>query len=159
MAYSIVIYCGPLKKNTPMTISEEWRHGQQKRNNEEQRDISRYKLLLENRAEKKPTQFRKESLSQKKTPKNTQRKQNTTTHTKHKNQTWKRNKGSKAQDFSVVVECMKKTSLRQGRRNIYNYIKPVTTTIWKAKHCQAGNNRDNETICFAFWTKQFYRPT
>lgn len=70
-----------------MTISEEWRHGQQKRNNEEQRDISRYKLLLENRAEKKPTQFRKESLSQKKKPK----KHPTKTKHHHTHQTQKPN--------------------------------------------------------------------
>lgn len=63
-----------------MTISEEWRHGQQKRNNEEQRDISRYKLLLENRAEKKNTQFRKESLSQKK-PQKTPNENKTPPHT------------------------------------------------------------------------------
>lgn len=34
-----------------MPFSEEWRCGQQRRNNEDQRTSPRYKLLLENRAE------------------------------------------------------------------------------------------------------------
>lgn len=66
--------------------------------------------------------------------------------------TYKKRKTSEVnpQEFSVVVERMKKTSLRLGHSNTCNYIKPVTTITQKAKHCQSGNKKDNETIWFEF---------
>lgn len=69
-------------------------------------------------------------------------------------------KESKAQDFSVVVAFIKKKekSLKLAWRNIYNYVKTVTTTIQKVKHYQGGNKQDNKTIWFEFWTNYFYRP-